>query len=128
MSRSELSRRLAVPTAIALLMLVVPLLWIATGHYRKIMQGQAIQGHVELAKAASSFVHELQKERGLSAGVAASHRDPSQEARLQGQLPITDAAFTAYQKAARHAFGPDQENALASQLEGSKNLVILGVS
>ena len=116
MPRSELSRRLAVPTAVALLMLGVPLLWIATGHYRKFTQGQAVQEHVALAKAASSFVHELQKERGLSAGVAASHRDPSQEAHLKAQFPITDAAFTAYQKAARLAFGPDQENALAGQL------------
>jgi len=86
MPRSELSRRLAVPTAVALLMLGVPLLWIATGHYRKFTQGQAVQEHVALAKAASSFVHELQKERGLSAGVASSHRGPSQEAHLKAQL------------------------------------------
>lgn len=116
MPRSELSRRLAVPAAVALLMLVAPLLWIATGHYRKITQGQAIQGHVELAKVASSFVHELQKERGLAAGVAASQRDSSQEARLKNQFPVTNVAFAAYQNAARHALGPDQENSLAGPL------------
>lgn len=69
---------------------------------------------VELAQSASALVHELQKERGNSAGYISSDGGSSFRQNLAEQRALTDGALSAFQSALTRA--PQDGSAIASAL------------
>lgn len=82
--------------------------------YSHMASAQQTQSTVQLAAAASALVHELQKERGNSAGFIGSQGNTSFQTKLSRQHGVTDAALRKYQIIAKQNAGTAVEPAMAT--------------
>jgi methyl-accepting chemotaxis protein len=100
MDRLKISERLAlllVLPFLAVLVLAGEMVW---ERYDDLQRQRRMQPFLEIAASGSDLVHELQRERGISAGFLAARGAGDHPQRVAAQRPLTDKAAANFQATA----------------------------
>jgi len=122
MIRWFLSLRIGARIGLALLIPTLGMLFmtgqVVLATYRTVAEMRALGGAVELSTKLSALVHELQRERGMSA-VFISSKGQKFQSELPAQRGATDKARASYLAALQEGGFAEQQNAFGGQLRAS---------